>query len=102
MKRLSLVATCLIVSWLVMATSFAVADETRVPVTFSGGHEISKNDYGRPITLMSAALRVKPEEFRKAFSGVTPARGRGPTGAEARRNKEALIKVLKPLGVTNE
>ena len=45
---------------------------------------------------------MKPEEFRKAFSGVTPAHGRGPTGAEARRNKEALMKVLKPLGVTNE
>lgn len=76
--------------------------ETKIPVTFSGGHDIAKNDYGRPITLMAAALGVKPDEFRKAFSGVTPARGRGPTGAEARRNKEALMKILKPLGVTNE
>jgi hypothetical protein len=76
--------------------------ETKVPVTFSGGHEIGKNDYGRPITLMAAALGVKPEEFRKAFSGVRPAHGRGPTGDEARRNKEALMKVLAPLNVTNE
>src|SRR6478752_6376232 len=85
-----------------MAAVTSRATETKIPVTFSGGHDIAKNDYGRPITLMAAALRVKPEEFRKAFSGVTPARGRGPTGSEARRNKEALIKVLKPLGVTNE
>jgi hypothetical protein len=76
--------------------------EARVPVIFSGGHEIAKNDYGRPITLMAAALGVKPDEFRQAFSGVRPAHGRGPTGAEARRNKEALMKVLQPLGVTNE
>lgn len=78
------------------------AELVGLPVEFSGGHDIGKNDYGRPITLMAAALRVKPEEFRKAFSGVTPARGRGPTGAEARHNKEALMQVLKPLGVTNE
>src|SRR6187401_3427110 len=78
------------------------ADETKVPVTFSGGHDLGKNDYGRPCTLMAAALGVKPDEFRKAFSGVTPARGRGPTGAEARRNKEALMNVLAPLGVTND
>lgn len=37
-----------------------------------------------------------------AFSGVTPAKGRGPTGGEARQNKEALLKVLGPLGVKNE
>lgn len=78
------------------------AAETKLPVTFSGGHELGKNDYGRPCTLMAAALGVKPDEFRKAFSGVTPARGRGPTGGEARRNKAALMKVLTPLGVTNE
>jgi hypothetical protein len=78
------------------------AAETRVPVTFSGGHDIGKNDYGRPVVLMAAALGVKPLEFRQAFSGVRPAHGRGPTGAEARRNKEALMKVLAPLGVTND
>jgi hypothetical protein len=78
------------------------AEFVGLPVVFSGGHDIGKNDYGRPVTLMAAALGVKPDEFRRAFSGVTPARGRGPTGAEARRNKEALMKVLAPLGVTNE
>jgi hypothetical protein len=78
------------------------AAEKKVPVTFSGGHDIAKNDYGRPITLMAAALGVKPEEFRKAFSGVRAARESGPTGEEVRRNKEALMKVLGPLHVTNE
>jgi hypothetical protein len=83
-------------------TAMTSAAETRIPVTFSGGHDLGKNDYGRPITLMAAALGVKPDEFRQAFSGVKPAHGRGPTGAEARGNKEALMKVLQPLGVTNE
>jgi hypothetical protein len=78
------------------------AAEMKVPASFSGGHEIGKKDYGRPVVLMAAALDVKPEEFREAFSGVTPARGRGPTGDEARKNKQALMKVLAPLGVTNE
>ena len=73
-----------------------------MPVTFSGGHEIGKDDFGRPVALIAAALAVKPEVFREAFSGVTPSRGRGPTGEEARRNKAALLKVLGPHGVTNE
>jgi hypothetical protein len=92
---------CLTLSMTIMAKT-SRAEETKVPVTFSGGHELGKNDYGRPITLMAAALGVKPDEFRKAFSGVKPARGRGPTGEEARRNKDALMKVLGPLKVTNE
>ena len=96
------IVTCVTLVCMVQSSAKVRADETKVPVTFSGGHEIGKNDYGRPISLMAAALRVKPEEFRKAFSGVRPAHGRGPTGAEAQRNKEALMKVLKPLGVTND
>ena len=74
----------------------------RIPIKFSGGYEIGRQDFGRPIVLIAAALKVKPEQFREAFSGVTPARDRPPTGAEARKNKEALLLVLKPLGVTNE
>lgn len=80
----------------------AFAAETKVPVTFSGGHEIGQNDFGRPVVLIAAALGVKPEVFREAFSGVTPARGRGPSPEEARQNKAALLKVLAPHGVTNE
>ncbi len=60
------------------------------PVQISGGHDIGKNDFGRPVALIAAALGVKPDVFREAFSGVTPARGRGPTGDEARKNKAAL------------
>lgn len=71
-------------------------------VTFSGGHDIGKNDHGRPCVLIAAALGVKTEVFREAFSGVTPAKGGKPTRDEARKNKEALLKVLGPHGVTNE
>lgn len=89
-----------------LATSLAgqtmQAAETKVPVMFSGGHETDPRDHGRPVVLVAGALGVTPEVFRKAFSGVTPARGRGPTREEARRNKDALMKVLKPFKVTND
>jgi hypothetical protein len=96
------VARCAIALWVSMVAAMAQATETKLPVRFSGGHETDPKDHGRPVVLIAAALNVKPEVFRKAFSGVTPARGRGPTDAEARRNKEALMKVLGPLKVTNE
>jgi hypothetical protein len=85
-----------------MADAMVHAAEIKIPVTLSGGHETDPKDHGRPVVLIAAALNVKPEVFRKAFSGVTPARGRGPTGEEARRNKEALMKVLGPYKVTND
>jgi hypothetical protein len=78
------------------------AAEEEFPLVFSGGHEIGKGDYGRPVVLIAAALEVKPDEFREAFSGVTPSRNGPPSGEEARRNKAALMKVLQPLGVTND
>ena len=85
-----------------LVPSIARADDNQAPLTFAGGHAIGKDDFGRPVYLIAAALGVKPEQFREAFSGVTPAHGRGPTGEEARRNKAALMKVLAPLGVTND
>lgn len=78
------------------------ATEEKVPVVFSGGHETDRQDHGRPVVLIAAALGVKTEVFREAFRGVTPARGRGPTGEEARKNKAALMKVLQPHGITND
>src|SRR4051812_32613344 len=78
------------------------AGETKVPVTFTGGHETDPKDRGRPVVLVAAALGVKPEVFREAFSGVTPAKGGKPSKELAQSNKAALMKVLKPHGVTNE
>ena len=78
--------------------------ETRVAVTFLGGYDTKPEDRGRPVILVAAALGVPEETFRQAFKGVHPAppgRG-GPTGDEARANKAALMKVLEPLGVTND
>jgi hypothetical protein len=80
----------------------ARAEETKAALTFSGGHNTEPKDHGRPVTLVAAGLGVKPEVFREAFSGVTPARDGKPSGEEAQRNKESLLKVLKPHGVTNE
>lgn len=66
------------------------AAETRVPVTFTGGHETDRRDGGRPVVLIAGAL------------GVTPSRNGPPSGEEARRNKAALMKVLGPHGITND
>jgi hypothetical protein len=85
-----------------MAATAARADNTKLPITFSGGHEIARNDLGRPCVLIAAALKVEPDVFREAFSGVTPSRSGPPSGEEARRNKSALMKVLGPHGVTND
>ena len=86
----------------VMTQTGRAAEKREVPLVFSGGHEIGRNDFGRPVPLIAAALGVTPDQFREAFRGVTPAKGRGPTGAEAQKNKAVLMKVLGPLGVTNE
>ena len=80
----------------------AAADEMKVPLTFSGGHDTDPQDHGRPVVLVAAGLGVKPEVFREAFRGVTPARDGKPSPEQQRSNKEALMKVLKPLGVTND
>lgn len=71
-------------------------------VVIDGGHDTDPRDNGRPVALIGPALGVTPEIFRKAFSGVTPARGGHPSGEEARANKDALMSVLGPHGVTNE
>jgi hypothetical protein len=78
------------------------AEEMKIPVHFSGGHDTDRRDHGRPVVLVAAGLGVKPELFREAFRGVTPARGGPPSREQAQRNKRALLKVLGPHGVTNE
>ena len=79
------------------------ADQSRVEVSLSGGHETDPRDGGRPVVLVAAALKVPAEVYRKAFRGVTPATGGSqPTRDQVRRNKEALLRVLAPYGVTNE
>lgn len=82
---------------------FAVqAADGTVPVTFTGGHDTDPRDGGRPIILIAAALEVTPDVFRDAFKGVTPARDGKPSPEQAKSNKSALMKALKPHGVTNE
>ncbi|GEP43419.1 hypothetical protein [Brevifollis gellanilyticus] len=80
------------------------AGTQRVPVVFSGGHETEGVDHGRPVKLIAAALGVKDEVFRDAFSNVHPAGpgSGGPTGEEARRNKKVLMDALGKHGITNE
>lgn len=74
----------------------------QVPVTFTGGYVTNPRDNGRPVVLIASALGVPANVFRKAFSGVTPARGRAPEPDQVHRNKEALLSALAPFGITNE
>ena len=76
----------------------------RVAVTFAGGHDTDRRDHGRPVTLVAAALAVPADVFREAFTHVHPAGpgSGGPTPAEARQNKDALLSRLAKYGVTND
>ena len=87
--------------WMTRA-NHAEAAETKATVTITGGHEIARGDFGRPVVLIAAALGVKPEVFREAFSGVTPSRNGPPSREEAQKNKAALMRVLAPHGITND
>jgi hypothetical protein len=79
------------------------AEGKKIPITFTGGHDIDPRDGGRPVVLIAAALNVPAEVFRETFTHVTPAAGgREPEPAQVRRNKEALLRGLEPHGVTNE
>lgn len=71
---------------------------------FTEGHDTDPRDHGRPVVLVAAALGVTPEVFRDAFSPVHPAEpgSGGPTDAEARANKAALMSALGKFGVTDE
>lgn len=74
-----------------------------VRLVFSGGHATDPRDGGRPVVLVAAALGVPTDVFRTAFRGVTPAgAGQEPEAAQVGRNKQALLAVLGPYGVTNE
>ena len=111
----SLLASIALLAGMLVATDAALAepkaplkelprDVTRVAVVFSGGHDTEQVDHGRPVVLIAAALEVKPEAFREAFTHVHPAGpgSGGPTDGEARKNKAALMEALEKYGVTDD
>ena len=81
-----------------------LADGTlRIRVEFSGGYETDPVDHGRPVRLIAGALGVASEVFRDAFSRVNPApAGSLPDHERVRENKEALMSVLGPFGITDD
>jgi hypothetical protein len=81
----------------------AASEETKIQLTFSGGHASDARDHGRPVVLIANALGVSPEVFREAFSHVSPAPGGTESGRErVQENKRALLNALSRYGVTNE
>lgn len=84
------------------ASEQAISEAAAGAVVFRGGYETNPVDRGRPVALIAAALGVETEVFRQAFSGVTPAHGRGPSEAEAQANKKVLLDALGKYGITND
>jgi hypothetical protein len=84
-------------------TTAPSAQTSKIPLTFTAGHETDPEDKGRPVVLVAAGLGVPPGVFRKAFTHVTPVpAGKEPDPAQVRRNKEILLQSLSPYGVTND
>jgi hypothetical protein len=102
MTRSGLALVAMIVVGWASAPAPAQAAPRTVRVSLSGGFEVRSNDYGRPVPLYASMLGVTPDVFRQAFSGVNPDAEHDPSGEEQRANKEALLEVLAPYGVTNE
>jgi len=85
------------------ATTTTAPGARTVALRFSGGHATDPRDHGRPVVLVAAGLGVPAPVFRRAFGGVTPApAGSEPDPAQVQRNKQALLAVLAPYGVTND
>ncbi len=82
-----------------------VVDTSRLEkgtVVFQGGYQTDPRDGGRPIVLIAAALGVKDQVFRDAFSNVRPARDGQPSPDRVRENKSVLMAALGKHGVSNE
>lgn len=81
----------------------SAASKGEVQVVITGGYETDPGDNGRPVVLIASMLGVPPEVFREAFSHVTPASGgMEPNPIQVKLNKDALLNVLGPYGVTND
>jgi hypothetical protein len=80
-----------------------VATDGEVQVLITGGHDTDPRDGGRPVVLIAAALGVPQEVFREAFSHVQPSpAGQEPDPAQVQLNKDTLMELLGPYGVTND
>src|SRR3954469_5658474 len=105
MKLMWIAALCLSLAPALVRAAGTDADkdgQTKVPLKFTGGYETNPADHGRPVVLIAAALKVREEVFREAFTHVPPARGKEPEPEQVRKNKEALMRGLGPYGVTDE
>jgi len=77
-------------------------DPNRRPIRFIGGSVTDPRDNGRPVILVASALGVPAEVFRDAFSYVHPAQDGEPDPEQVSQNKEALLSILGPYGVSND
>jgi len=71
-------------------------------ITISGGHETDDIDAGRPVFLIGSMLGITGEQFRDAFSYVTPEENGHLNDETAQANKVKLLAQLEPYGITND
>jgi len=71
-------------------------------MTISGGHETDAIDGGRPVYLIGSMLGITGEQFRDAFSYVTPEENGHLNEETAQANKVKLLAQLEPYGITND
>lgn len=83
-------------------TPMQVSDVPAGTVVFQGGFTTNPRDNGRPVALIAAALGVTDKDFRAAFRNVRPSQSGPPAPGRARQNKEVLMAVLSPLGMSND
>ena len=70
----------------------SLAGHSAKPLAYYGAIETLEGPEAQGSVTMGA-----PEVFREAFSGVTPAQGRGPTGEEARQGTRLLFRYVGPV-----
>lgn len=88
-------------------THFTISNSTYTDsngntITISGGHETDDIDAGRPVFLIGSMLGITGEQFRDAFSYVTPEENGHLNDETAQANKVKLLAQLEPYGITND
>jgi hypothetical protein len=103
LTKRSIAVAAVSVGVLAVMTPGLTRAESAPATKVSGGHVTKTIDKGRPVVLVASALGVPEAVFREAFSKVTPApAGSEPEPGQVDENKEALLSVLAPYGVTND
>ncbi len=88
--------------WTSTISNSTYTDSNGNTITISGGHETNPVDGGRPVYLIGSMLGITGEQFRDAFSYVTPEENGHLNEETAQANKAKLLGQLEQYGLTND